>query len=120
MNQKTLNTLINIAGICLGAAGLVFLLLSIFAGKDTLVWGLLCVALGNGLRGVMVNVTMDLANILFPVIRKENFTMLEEFIIPVDITDRASFRSPAHRKESQSWQISKTPAARSGHDRCFS
>jgi hypothetical protein len=49
MNQKTLNTLINIAGICLGAAGLVFLLLSIFAGKDTLVWGLLCVALGNGL-----------------------------------------------------------------------
>ena len=49
MNQKTLNTLINIAGICLGAAGLVFLLLSVFAGKDSLVWGLLCVALGNGL-----------------------------------------------------------------------
>ena len=49
MNQKTANTLMNMAGIGLGIGGLVFLLLSIFAGKDTLVWGLLCVALGNGL-----------------------------------------------------------------------
>ena len=49
MNQKTANTLMNMAGIGLGIGGLVFLLLSIFAGTDTLVWGLLCVALGNGL-----------------------------------------------------------------------
>ena len=47
MNQKTLNTLINIAGIGLGAAGLVFLLLSVFAEKSTLNRGLLCVALGS-------------------------------------------------------------------------
>ena len=46
MNKKTLNTVLNIAGITLGVAGLVFILLSIFAEKDTLKWGMLCVALG--------------------------------------------------------------------------
>ena len=47
MNQKTLNTLITAAAAVLGVAGLVFLLLSVFAEKNTLVWGLLCVALGS-------------------------------------------------------------------------
>ena len=47
MNQKTLNTILNIAGIGLGAAGLILILLSIFTEKDTLKWGMLCVALGS-------------------------------------------------------------------------
>ena len=47
MNQKTLNMLLNIAGAGLGVAGLVLILLSIFTEKDTLKWGMLCVALGS-------------------------------------------------------------------------
>ena len=46
MNQKTLNTLLAIAGAGLGMAGLIFILLSIFTDRDTLKWGMLCVALG--------------------------------------------------------------------------
>ena len=46
MNKKTLTALLNIAGIGLGVAGLVFILLSIFTERDTLKWGMLCVALG--------------------------------------------------------------------------
>ena len=47
MHKKTLNTLLNIAGAGLGTAGLVLILLSILTGKDTLKWGMLCVALGS-------------------------------------------------------------------------
>ena len=46
MNHKTLNTLLVIAGAGMGVAGLIFILLSVFTEKDTLKWGLLCVALG--------------------------------------------------------------------------
>jgi uncharacterized membrane protein len=46
MNKKTLNTILNIAGIMLGIAGLILILFSIFTEKDTLKWGMLCVALG--------------------------------------------------------------------------
>ena len=46
MNNKTLNTLLTIAQAGLGIAGLIFILLSIFAEKNTLTWGLLFVALG--------------------------------------------------------------------------
>ena len=47
MNKKTLRILLNIAGAGLGAAGLILILLSIFTEKDTLKWGMLCVALGS-------------------------------------------------------------------------
>jgi hypothetical protein len=47
MDKKGLNTALNIAGIVLGTAGLVFILLSILTDKDTLKWGLMCVALGS-------------------------------------------------------------------------
>ena len=47
MNNKTLNMLLNIAGAGLGVTGLVLILLSIFTEKDTLKWGMLCVALGS-------------------------------------------------------------------------
>jgi hypothetical protein len=46
-NSKTLNTLLNITAAGLGLTGLVLILLSIFTEKDTLKWGLLCVALGS-------------------------------------------------------------------------
>ena len=46
MNQKTLNTLLSTAGMTLGGAGLILILLSVFAEKNTLIWGMLCVALG--------------------------------------------------------------------------
>jgi hypothetical protein len=46
MNKETLTALLNITGIGLGTAGLVFILISIFTEKDTLKWGMLCVALG--------------------------------------------------------------------------
>ena len=47
MDKKGLNTALNNAGIVLGTAGLVFILLSILTDKDTLKWGLMCVALGS-------------------------------------------------------------------------
>ena len=47
MNKKTLRILLNIAGAGLGTAGLILILLSIFTEKDTLKWGMLCVALGS-------------------------------------------------------------------------
>ena len=40
MNKKTLNTILNIAGIMLGIAGLILILFSIFTEKDTLKWGM--------------------------------------------------------------------------------
>ena len=50
MNKVVLNSVLTIAGIALGAVGLIFILLSIFTEKDTLKWGLLCVALGGFLN----------------------------------------------------------------------
>ena len=47
MNNKVLNTFLNIAGAGLGTAGLILILVSIFTEKDTLKWGMLCVALGS-------------------------------------------------------------------------
>ena len=47
MTKKTLNIVLNVAGIGLGIAGLILILLSIFTEKDTLKWGMLCVALGS-------------------------------------------------------------------------
>ena len=47
MDKKALDILLNIAGAALGTAGLVLILLSIFTEKDTLKWGMLCVALGS-------------------------------------------------------------------------
>lgn len=47
MNNKTWNVLLSIAGIGLGVAGLIFILLSVFTEKSTLIRGLLCVALGS-------------------------------------------------------------------------
>ena len=52
MNKKTLNTVLNIAGIALGAAGLILIVLSIFTEKDTLKWGMLCVAIGCILNSI--------------------------------------------------------------------
>ena len=52
MNKKSLNTVLNIAGIALGAAGLILILLSIFTEKDTLKWGMLCVAIGCILNSI--------------------------------------------------------------------
>ena len=46
MNKKTLNTVLTIAGIALGGAGLTITLLSNFTETNTLKWGMLCVALG--------------------------------------------------------------------------
>ncbi len=47
MNRKMLNLILNTAGACLGLAGLILILISIFTEKDTLKWGMLCVALGS-------------------------------------------------------------------------
>ena len=47
MSGKALNTLLSIAGAGLGAAGLILILLSVFAEKNTLTRGLLCVATGG-------------------------------------------------------------------------
>ena len=47
MKKKGLNAILTIAGTGLGAAGLILILLSIFTEKDTLKWGMLCVALGS-------------------------------------------------------------------------
>ena len=41
MNKETLNSMLSIAGIALGVAGLILILLSIFTEKDTLKWGML-------------------------------------------------------------------------------
>ena len=47
MDKRVMNTLLNIAGAGLGIAGLILILLSIFTEKDTLKWGMLCVASGS-------------------------------------------------------------------------
>ena len=49
MNQKTINTWMNIIGLVLGIAGIVLILVSVFdetAGNTVLILGLLAVALG--------------------------------------------------------------------------
>ena len=46
MNKKPLNIVLETAGMALGGAGLILILLSVFTEKDTLKWGMLCVALG--------------------------------------------------------------------------
>ena len=47
MNRKTLNTILTIAGTVLGIAGLALILVSVFSDRNTLVWGMICVALGS-------------------------------------------------------------------------
>ncbi len=47
MKNKKMNTILNIADAGLGMAGLILILLSVFAETDTLKWGMLCVALGS-------------------------------------------------------------------------
>ncbi len=47
MNKKAFIALLNIVGAGLGVAGLILILLSIFTEKDTLKWGMLCVATGS-------------------------------------------------------------------------
>ena len=47
MKSKKSNTILNAAGAGLGMAGLILILLSIFTEKDTLKWGMLCVASGS-------------------------------------------------------------------------
>ena len=53
MNQKTINTWMNIIGLVLGIAGIVLILISVFdetAGNTVLILGLLAVALGTVLN----------------------------------------------------------------------
>ena len=47
MKRNTTDTLLTAAGLILGIAGLALIALSAFAGKNTLTWGLACVALGT-------------------------------------------------------------------------
>ncbi len=47
MNKKTLKLILNTAAVGLGVAGIILILLSVFAQSDTLKWGLLCVVLGS-------------------------------------------------------------------------
>lgn len=50
MNQKMINTWMNIIGLVLGIAGIVLILISVFdetAGNTVLILGLLAVALGS-------------------------------------------------------------------------
>ncbi len=47
MNNKTVTLILNTVGAGLGLAGLILILLSIFTEKDTLKWGMFCVALGS-------------------------------------------------------------------------
>ncbi len=46
MNRKTVETILKIAGLALGIAGLVLILLSVFAETHTLTPGLFCAVLG--------------------------------------------------------------------------
>ena len=57
MKQKTLNTVLGIAGGLLGIAGVILILVSIFTDKDVLKWGMLCVALGS-----ILTLTLTLRN----------------------------------------------------------
>ena len=53
MNQKMINTWMNIIGLVLGIAGIVLILISVFdetAGNTVLILGLLAVALGTVLN----------------------------------------------------------------------
>lgn len=47
MNKKIWNTLLNFVTAGLGLAGLILILLSMLTEKDTLKWGMLCVAVGS-------------------------------------------------------------------------
>ena len=54
MNKKTMNTLLTVTGVGLGIAGLILILLSVFAEKNTLIWGMLCVALGTLVNAILM------------------------------------------------------------------
>ncbi len=47
MSKRALNTFMSIVGASLGAVGIICILLSVLAEKNTLIWGLLCVVLGT-------------------------------------------------------------------------
>ena len=47
MNNKTLNTLLTVAGAGLGIAAIVLILLSVLSDRNTLIPGLVCVAVGS-------------------------------------------------------------------------
>ena len=54
MRKKTLNLFLNATGVGLGLAGLILILISIFTEKDTLKWGMLCIALGSILAFIRI------------------------------------------------------------------
>ena len=54
MRKKTLNLFLNATGVGLGLAGLILILNSIFTEKDTLKWGMLCIALGSILAFIRI------------------------------------------------------------------
>jgi len=54
MRKKTLNLFLNATGVGLGLAGLILILTSIFTEKDTLKWGMLCIALGSILAFIRI------------------------------------------------------------------
>ena len=54
MRTKTLNLFLNATGVGLGLAGLILILISIFTEKDTLKWGMLCIALGSILAFIRI------------------------------------------------------------------
>ena len=54
MRKKTLNLFLNATGVGLGLAGLILILISIFTEKDTLKWGMLCIALGSILTFIRI------------------------------------------------------------------
>ena len=54
MRKKTLNLFLNATGVGLGLAGLILILISIFTEKDTLKWGMLCIALGSILAFICI------------------------------------------------------------------
>lgn len=55
MNRKTIETILKIAGLALGVAGLVLILLSVFAEMNTLRPGLLCAVLGMLCSVILTN-----------------------------------------------------------------
>ena len=54
MRKKTLNLFLNATGVGLGLTGLTLILISIFTEKDTLKWGMLCIALGSILAFIRI------------------------------------------------------------------
>ena len=52
--QKDFESFLNATGVGLGLAGLTLILISIFTEKDTLKWGMLCIALGSILAFIRI------------------------------------------------------------------